>query len=163
DFWPTSKTAFLVDGDYQLDRFVVDHSRNADSNRIYAGFRVESETRLFGRAVGGVRLFRPRDLTRGSNRQVPYASVDLSYRAGPRTLLNALYAQDLDYSAFNPSGALPTLRLTTYGARLEKGLVGHVELFVYGRLIHLRTDAAITVVRANGGRTTQLRDDHVRE
>src|SRR5262245_1829338 len=87
----TSKTFFLVEGDYQLDRFLVDHSRNADSNRLYAGFHVDSETRLFGRAVGGVRLFRPIDPTRGQHRQVPYASVDLSYRAGPRTLLNVFY------------------------------------------------------------------------
>ena len=156
------KTSFLVAADYERDRFPQDASRDADSNRIYAGFDIESDTRLAGRAVGGVRLFRPLIGGAAARRDGPYASVDLSYRFGPGTLLKGLYAQDLQYSAFDVAGTSPTLTVESYGGRLEKVLVGHLELFLSGTLWRFRTSGAITVVSATG-RTTAVRSDHVRQ
>ena len=56
------------------------HDRDTDSNRIYGGFEVQSQTRLSGRAVGGVRLFRPKNAAKWSDRSGPYVDVNLAYR-----------------------------------------------------------------------------------
>jgi hypothetical protein len=157
----TPKTSLLVEGDYQLDRFRFDTTRNADSNRIYGGFEIKSETRLSGRAVGGIRLFRPSELS-GANRQEPYADVQLSYRLGPRTVLSASYTRDLAYSVFSVANAASVLANEAVGARLEKGLVGRVELFVWVRYYRLLSAGPVTVEQ-EGTPVTAVRDDKVRE
>lgn len=158
----TPKTSLLVEGDYQIDRFRFDTTRDADSNRVYGGFEIKSETRLSGRAVGGIRLFRPKEL-QGANRQDPYADVVLSYRLGPRTLLTATYTRDLMYSAFRVASAAAVLTNESVGARLEKGLWGRVELFLWARYYRLLSAGSVTVEQVDGTRVTDVRDDKVRE
>lgn len=159
----TPKTFFVLEGDEQLDRFRIDASRDADSNRLYGGLEIESQTRLAGRAVGGLRLFRPRDASRGGNLRAAYATVDLTYHVGPRTHLSVTSSRDLYYSAFDPKGAAPTLTIESYGARIEKGLVGRLELFLFGRLTRLGTAGAITLRKADGDVLVAERNDTVRE
>lgn len=158
----TVKSAAILEGDLELDRFTVDPARDADSNRLYAGFEVDSQTRLSGRAVGGIRIFRPKRIA-GADRTVPYAAGDLGYRVGPKTLLGASYSRDLAYSAFDTPEGAPTLTLESFGGRVEKDLVGRLTLQLWARVTRLRTDGRVTIERAAGDETTALRRDTAHE
>jgi hypothetical protein len=140
----TPKTSALLEGDDQTDRFPLDPSRDADSNRIYAGLRIESLTRLSGRAVAGIRSFRPRDPQRGGDRTPFYASARLAYAIGPRTRLEAGFEHDLDYSAFLGPGP-QTLSNELLEARLEKGLAGRFELWLWVRRLAFQSDGPLAI------------------
>ncbi len=155
----TSKTSLVLEGDYQQDRFRYEADRDADSNRIYGGFEVQSQTRLSGRAVEGVRVFRPKDAAARSDRDAPYVDVNLVYRFGPHTALTATYLRDLQFSAFEPKGSTPTVEREDYGARLEKGFLGRGSLWLYGGINRFVTDGAVTVIGGKGNVVTAVRDD----
>lgn len=153
----TLKTAALLEGDQQMDRFKRDPSRDADSNRLYAGLEISSATRLAGRAVGGARFFRPRG---GGPREVtPYASIDLSYQFHPRTVVRTAYERDLAFSAFDTTGTLPTLRNERAEVRLEKGLFGRFVIDVYGGYTRLLTNGSVTLTTETGPPESGIRDD----
>ncbi len=155
----TPKTALVAEGDYQQDRFKYSSDRDADSDRIYGGFEVRSPTRLSGRAVGGVRLFRPRGGQGRSDKQSPYVDVNLSYVFGPATAFSAGYLRDLNFSAFAPKGSTPTVERKTVSARLEKRFFGQASLWIYGAYDTFVTDGAVTVTDGQGKTTTAVRDD----
>ncbi len=155
----TPKTFLLVAGDYQQDRFTTDASRDADSNRLYAGFQIESETRLSGTAVGGLRLYRPADPARGPSFKVPYANVSLSYQSGPRTNIGGRFSNELQNSAFEVADAANTLEYEVAELSLRQRLVGRFELRAFGRRTRQQTRGEITVVDSTGETTTGLRDD----
>ena len=161
----TGKTSLVVAGDDQLDRFRVLASRDADSNRIYGGFEVVSETRLEGRAVGGIRLFRLKGQAAeaGAHRRDPYANVQLRYRFGPRTYVEVQYVTDIAYSWFEVAGATPTEHTDSVFARLNKALWAGFDLNVFGTYMKFGTHGAITIVRDNGQRVTAVRNDTVEE
>jgi hypothetical protein len=160
----TPKTSFVLGGEHEMNRFLVDVSRDADSNPVYAGFEIDSQTRLGGRAVGGVRLFRPVDPTAGRKQvSAPYADVRLQYALSPKTRLELSHHQDLQYSAFQVSGDSPTRRHAAYELRLIKGLFGRLDLWVWGRLTQFETDGEITVVNTDGSTETRVRSDRYRE
>ncbi len=161
----TPKTSLLLGGDYEADRFRFETGRNADSNRLFAGFEVKSDTRLDGRIVGGVRLFRPTHPSRTAARSVVtgYADSDLWYRFGPKTRLNVRYLRDLNYSAFTVQADTPTLTLETVGAQVDKDLWRRFNFRVFGTYGHLRTAGAVTIKRDSGAEVTQVRRDVFRE
>jgi hypothetical protein len=159
----TGKTSFVLGGEHEMNRFLVDESRDADTNPIYGGFEIASETRLSGRAVGGVRLFRPLDPVGEAQIVAPYADVALAYIVSPKTRFEFTYRQDLQYSAYRVSGDTPTRRDATYELRLEKGLFGRVDLWAWGRISQLKTDGEITVENPDGSTETAVRDDKYRE
>lgn len=156
----TPKTSLLLGGDFQSERFQLDRTRNADSNRAYAGFEVESQTRLSGRAVAGVRFYRPLVAARGPDLHEPYVDSDVSYRFGPRTELGARVSRDLTASAFDSTSGLPLLRREVYELRIEKGLPARFDLRVFGGFTRLRSFAPVTVDGPSGVQT-DLRDDRV--
>ncbi len=155
----TSKTSLVLEGDYQQDRFRYQQDRDTDSNRIYGGFEVQSQTRLSGRAVGGLRLFRPKNAAKWSDRRGPYVDVNLAYRLGPHTALTATYLRDLQFSAFEPTGSTPTVDREDYGGRFEKGFLGRGSLWLYGGISRFVTDGAVTVIGGEGNVVTAVRDD----
>lgn len=157
----TAKTSLLAGGDQQADRFPLDETRDADSNRAYSGFEIESRTRLSGRAVAGVRFYRPRDESRGRSIREPYADVALLYRFGPRTYLEARYNRDLVVSAFEFSSRPPTLSQQVYEVRFGKGLPARLDVQVFGGLTLLRSQSPVTVEEASGDTQTAIRDDEV--
>jgi hypothetical protein len=161
----TPKTSFLLEADHQVDRFLLERLRDADSNRLGGGFEIRSQTRLSGRAVGGVRSFRLRR-TGGKAADVlePYASLDLTYHFGPRTRLGGSYSRDLHYSAFTPLTGRPTIRVETIRLRLDKGLVAALDLQLFGGLTRLRSDGPITFIRGpDDPGITAVRDDEAWE
>lgn len=156
----TSKTSLLVGGDYERARFPLDPTRDADSNRAYAGLEVTSQTRLFGRAVAGVRFYRPLVVARGPDFREPYVDADLSYRFGPRTELGARVSRDLAVSAFEPTSGAPVLKRDVYELRLGKGLPARFDLQIFGGFTRLRSLAPVTVEGPSGVETA-VRDDKV--
>jgi len=162
EFPLSGKTSFLVEGDYQLDRFPSDHSRNADSNRIDLGFEVKSATRLSGRAVGGVRLFRPTAVG-VSGLQRPYANVNLKYQFGPKTFISGTYLQDLNFSAFTVIGDPSTLDTETYQVTIEKGLFKGFDLQIFGGITHFKTRGPVTIMSGPGSVVTAVREDTARQ
>jgi hypothetical protein len=162
----TPKTWFLLEADHQVDRFLLESTRDADSNRLGGGFEVVSTTRLSGRAVGGVRSFRLRRVgTTPKPAEVlePYVTADLTYHFGPRTRLGAAYNRDLQYSAFTAVTGTPTILMEAYRVRFDKGLVGAFDLRLFGGLTRLRSDGPITVVIGPDETVTAVRDDVVWE
>jgi hypothetical protein len=160
-FHLTAKTSLLAEGNHQRDRFTLDDTRDADSNRFLGGLEVVSKTRLSGRAVGGLRLMRFPNLDREV--RAPYADVSLIYHVGPRTRIGGHYSYELTYTAFQSLEATPTLRTQRYGGRLEKGLIGRVDLHVYGTRTLLRTDGAVLVALDDGQTVRVTRDDRILE
>jgi hypothetical protein len=156
----TPKTSLVLGGDQQADRFPLDESRDGDSNRVYGGFLVESTTRLSGRAVGGVRFYRPLDESRGEGFREPYVEASLEYVFGPRTELGARCLRDLHVSAFDPTSGAPLLTRESYELRLIKGLPARFDIQVFGSRTTLTSLASITVV-GPGGSETAIRDDEV--
>jgi hypothetical protein len=165
-YWVTRKTAFLVEGDHQADRFAFASERDADSNRLGAGFEVRSTTRLSGRAVAGARSFRMKGA--GQERRMtdtlePWAAVDIVYHFGPHTRLGIAYNRDLEFSAFTPVSGKPTISVQTYRTRMEKALGGALDLRVFGALTQLRSHGPVSLQREVGDVITAVRDDQAWE
>jgi hypothetical protein len=159
----TPKTSFVVEGDHEADRFALDAQRDADSNRLGGGFVLVSTTFLSGRAVGGARTLRFRNLA-VPDRITPYANVDLTYHFGPRTRLNAAYARDVGFSAFSVAeGDRPTLTTETARVRLEKGLWRRLDLRLHAGLTQLKSDAPVLIVTPTDGPQSVRRNDRARE
>ena len=155
----TPKTAFVVEGDHEQDRFTISPERDADSNRIYGGFELRSPTRLSGHALAGVRLFRPKRGASRTDRNGRYVDVNLAYQFGASTTLSAGHRRDLGFSAFDPAGSTPTVEREDYTARVEKRLFGRLSLWLYGSFYRFTTDGPVTVVGGAGDTTTAVRDD----
>jgi hypothetical protein len=155
----TQKTSVLLEGDLQLDRFERDPLRDADSNRVYAGLAMVSPTRLAGRAVAGVRFFRPHEGGPLARETTPYVSADLTYRFRPRTALRTRYDRDLSFSAFDTTDGAPTLKNERMEAHLEKGLFGRFVIDIYGVYTRLRSDGAVTLTSGPGLSETRVRKD----
>jgi hypothetical protein len=159
DWHLTGKTSFVMFGDQEWRRFEGDPTRDSDSNRAAAGFQVLSQTRLSGRAVGGVRFIRPLDPRAGGELQKPFVDTDLDWILGAKTRLSAAYRYDTQYSAFDSvSGRLPITAVQD--ARLE------FQRFL-GRRFDIRLDGGLTafengvpvVVADENGRQLVKRDD----
>jgi hypothetical protein len=156
----TVKTSLLAGADFEADRFPFEASRSADSDHIFGGFEIKSDTRLAGRAVAGVRLFRP--LESSVQKEVPYADVALIYSFGLRTQLKMNYTHDLIFSAFDTTGPTPTVLTETEGASLDIGFgTSGFDLILGGLRSTLKTDGAITVVFAPNAEQTAIRSDTV--
>jgi hypothetical protein len=153
----TPKTALVLGGDYQWDRFLLRPERDADSNRAFVGFEISSATRLSGRAIGGVRSFRLR--ATDSSRLYGFAEVNLVYAVSGRTRLEGRYQRDLDYSAFVSTGTTPTLATESYGLVFQKGLVAQLDLRLSGSLSHLTSDGDVLLVLPDQGIVAAPRHD----
>lgn len=159
----TPKTSFVVEGEHEANRFEFEEIRDADSNRLGAGFVIVSTTFLSGRAVGGARSLRFRTLA-VPDRITPYANVDLAYHFGPRTRLNAAYFRDVGFSAFSVAeGDRPTLTTESVRVRLEKGLWRRLDLRVHAGLTQLKSDAPVLIAIPTEGPTSVRRNDRARE
>jgi hypothetical protein len=157
----TVKTSFVVEGDQQWDRFPLDASRGADSNRLAAGFRTDTTALIFGHALFGARWFRPKDSS--IDKRVPYVDVDALWSLSPRTKFGGSYNRDLNYSAFITSGATPTVSIEAVGFRIEKQLVGNLDLRLFARQTLFTTDGTITLDVPGQGKLVSVRDDRARE
>lgn len=156
----TPKTDFVVLADQEWSRFSEDRTRDADSNRLAAGFALNSTTRLSGRAVGGIRLFRPKGLGVGKSFDRPFGEGQIEWILGAKTRIAAEYRYDTAYSAFSSAsgGTLPTVETQQAAFRLFRRMLRRIEFEAEGRLTTLKNDAPVVVRRRDGERTI-ARDD----
>jgi hypothetical protein len=154
----TPKTSLLLNGDYEWDRFLLSPIRDADSNRAMVGFEVLSDTRLSGRALGGVRSFRPK--RSDASRLMAVGDVTLTYSVSPKTRFEGRYRRDFDYSAFITSGTTPTVTTEAIGLGFTKVLVARLDLRVVGSLNKLISDGEVLLVLPDQGPVVTLRKDH---
>lgn len=162
DYALTVKTSFVVEGEQQWDRFPLDQGRDADSNRLWGGFRTDNSALISGQALVGVRGFRPLS-TPGYELRRTIADVNATWNISPKTQINFQYVRDLDYSAFETSGLTPNVFYEKYGVRIEKALVGNFDVRIHGRVTRFLTDGEITVNVPGQGVVTAVRDDKARE
>lgn len=153
----TTKTTLILAGDQQWDRFLESPIRDADSNRVVAGFELLSATRLSGRAVGGVRSFRPKRSEVARLHGI--ADVALSYQVSLKTRFDARYRRDLDYSAFVTSGQTPTVATESFGLELFKVLVARLDLRLRGSLSRLASDGDVALELPDEGLVVAPRQD----
>jgi hypothetical protein len=159
DWRLTPKTDFVVFGDQEWRRFSRDATRDSDSNRIAGGFQVQSQTRLSGHGLGGVRLFRPSDPRRGRSFRRPYAEASLDWILGAKTRFGASYRYDTQYSAFDSASArLPILVSQDARLRLNRRLGRRFDLDLEGGVTTLENDAPVVIRDADGLREI-ARDD----
>jgi hypothetical protein len=151
------KTAAVVEGEFQADRFLADPARDANQPRLMAGLRTDATALVSGRALFGWRVFRLRRPPR-AERGALAADLDATLNVSPRTRVGVSFQRDLGYSAFTPSGT-PTLTSRVIGTRVEKELTGRIDLRLFLRRTHLRTDGAIEVLLPDGQRVREIRDD----
>jgi hypothetical protein len=154
----TIKTSLVGGGSHQWDRFPQDGTRNGAWDRFYGGIRVNSQTLLSGQALAGTKRF-TRDLD-GRGKQQLYADVDLLWLFSPRTNLSFGYKHDFDYSAYNTSGATPTIQRETIDVGISKELGSRVDVRLFGNHTRLLTDGAITIVEPDGSVVTAVRNDN---
>lgn len=156
------KTALLVEGEYEFDRFPLAPARDADQRRFAGGIRTDRTALIAGRAVAGVRYFRPKQAG-AVERQALYADVDAMWNITAKTRLGGAYRHDLVYSTFDTTGETPTLTTQTIEARFEKDIFQRLELRLVGREVRILTDGAVRLTFPDGETVTQVRDDRSRE
>jgi hypothetical protein len=154
----TVKTSLAVEAGRQASRFPFLPERDGDVDRISGGIQTSSTALISGRLMVGRERFRlKRD---ASSRYLTSADVDLTWHVSPRTHIGGSYGRSLSYSAFQTTGPTPTLLTQTYGAHIEKELVGtRLRLTMQGTASHFVSDGAVVVELADGTQETKPRDD----
>lgn len=155
----TGKTDFVLLGDQEWSRFPRQRSRNVDSNRLGGGFALESQTRLSGSVIGGVRLFRPRvPEAAGRSFKRPFVDADIGI-SGQKTRLAASFSLDTSYSAFSSTQtSLPTVDTQQARVFLSRRFGRLIEIDLSGGLTTLKNKAPV-VVRRQGQEDVVIRDD----
>jgi hypothetical protein len=156
------KTWLVVVGDQQWDRFPLDHLRDADSNRLAAGFRTDDTALIAGFTVAGWRWFRPRAIPETEERFL-YVSVNAIWEISPKTSLSGSYVRDLDFSAFTPLSGTPTVETEAATLRFSKQLVGGLVVDLFGRDTRFKTGGPIEVSVPGQPPVIAVRDDRARE
>jgi hypothetical protein len=134
--------------------------RDGQATLAYGGFRTDETALISGQALAGYRWFR---LDTGEERDGVYANVDAAWNLGPRTKLGARYLRDIDYSAFQTSGATPTNENEMAEVFLDKVLASNLYVRFFGRQSRLASDGAITIVPPGEAPQASVRDDRARE
>jgi hypothetical protein len=155
----TVKTQLVGGGGQEWYRYPRLPERDGDSTVAYGGFRTDETALVTGQALVGYRWFR---LDTGGERSGFFADVNATWNVSPKTKIGARYGRDIDYSAFQTSGATPTNLTETAEVFLDKVLVSRLYFRLFGRLGTLASDGAVTIVGPDGEETA-VRDDRVRE
>jgi hypothetical protein len=97
------------------------------------------------------------------SRRFKTADVDATWHVSPRTRIGGSYLRAVQYSAFEIIGPTPTVLTQTWGAHVEKELVGtRLLLTLRGAVSRLQSDGALVLVLADGRPETRPRDDTFR-
>jgi hypothetical protein len=148
----TPKTAFILLGDQEWTRFPKALRRDSDSNRLAGGFQLSSETRLSGRVLGGVRLFRPiggpGGRASGGRQAKPFADAAFDWRLGAKTSFGARYRYDTTYSAFDTvDGRLPLILNQEAALSFSRRILRRFSLELEGGVTTQRNDGQVIVLQ----------------
>lgn len=153
------KTQLVAGGEQEWYRYPRLPGRDGEATTAYGGFRTDETALVSGQALFGYKWFR---LDAGGERNGFYADVSAAWNLTPKTKLGVRYTSDIEYSAFQTSGATPTNRTETVEVFLDKVLVSNLYFRLFGRLGTLASDGTVTIVGPDGVETA-VRDDRVRE
>ncbi|HUO72549.1 MAG TPA: hypothetical protein VMU39_17405 [Solirubrobacteraceae bacterium] len=154
------KTKFVAGGEQTWHRFPYLPGRNGRAPLAYGGFRTDETALIAGSALAGVRWFMGDS---GGSRNTFYADVDAARHFSPKTELGGRFTRDLAYSAFATSGPSPTIVQQMAEVYVDKVLVSHIYLRVFGGIGSFTSDGAVTLVLPGQGPQTQVRNDNFRE
>jgi hypothetical protein len=157
----TPKTALTLQGGRLSTRFPFAPERDGDTDQVSAGIQTSSTALISGRVMAGYGWFR---LKAGvGSRRFETADVDATWHVSARTRIGGSYLRTLQYSAFQVGGPTPTLLMQTWGAHIEKELLGtRLLLTLQGSVSRLESDGPVVLVQADGNRETRTRDDTFR-
>lgn len=154
------KTAFVVHGEYQWNRYPLDEARSVNLWLGGAGFRTDQTALIAGHALAGIRRYQ--GLTRAVEKQIVWADVEAAARLSPRTMLRGIYSHDLQDAFFLPEEGVPALLTEIAELRLERMLTTRIDLWLYARRTRYVSDAPVTVVIPDEGPVTEVRNDVLR-
>jgi hypothetical protein len=155
----TVKTQFVGGANQDWYSFPNDPGRDGDSLKVYGWFRTDDTALIAGQALFGYQWFRLDD---GGERSGFAANVNAAWHASPKTTVGAIWVRDIQYSAFQTSGATPTNATDTFELYLDKVLAHSLYVRIYGRLGSLVSDGTITIVGPDGVETAE-QDERARE
>jgi hypothetical protein len=157
----TLKTSIVLDGTHRTSRFPFGPERDGAEDEVRVGIQTDSTALISGRAFYGRERFRLKltNFTRDSST----ADVDATWHVSPRTHIGGTYRRSLQYSAFETTGPTPTLLTESFGAHLDKELVGQrLRLVLEGTITHLKSDGLAKVTFEDGRVESRQRDDTFR-
>jgi hypothetical protein len=161
-FGLTAKTSVAVKGEEARYRMPFDDRRDADAERVMGGLRTEATALISGEAMVGVLSFRPLDRSLASTRSV-VANVNATLNLSAKTRIGGDYVRDMGYSGLVAPGAAFALATEQYGVRLDKDLLGGLNLELFARRSRLAGDGRIDVTLPDGRRVEGPRRDRAEE
>jgi hypothetical protein len=161
DYAITVKTSFVVEDEEKWDRLPLDTVRDANSNRIWAGFRTDPTALISGQAMVGRRFFDFKSAPVSGSATV--ASVSADWNISSKTKLGGGYIRDLTYSALPVVGLNPLLANEVYEARIDKFLVGGLNLKLFARVSRIKSSDPVTVDIPGQGPGIEKRNDKYRQ
>jgi hypothetical protein len=160
DFALSVKTSFVIEDEETWFRYPLDELRDADTNRIWVGFRTDETALLAGQALVGRRFYEFKNApVKGSTTVV---NVDATFSVSPKTKLGGSYNRDITYSFLPTVGFNPLLMNETYGARIQKVLAPNVDLRLFGMITRIKSEDPVSVVVPGEGPVVRKRDDKSR-
>jgi len=154
------KTKLVAGGEQTWHRFPYLPARDGRAPLAYGGFRTDETALIAGSALAGVRWFMG---DAGGSRNTFYADVNAARHFSPKTELGGRFTRDLAYSAFATSGPTPTIVQQLAEVYLDKVLVSHVYLRIFGGIGSFTSDGTVTLVLPGEIPQTQVRNDNFRE
>ena len=157
DYGLTVKTSLAATYEHVLDRFPLLTSRTTNRDRLMGGLRTDATALISGSALAGVQWVRPQ----GGPASRPHfvCDVDALLNVSVKTHLGASYRRDYSYSMLVASPEAPTVLTETYGARLDKDLVGDLNFQAFVRRTRLWDDARLSLVLPDGQTYAGTRHD----
>jgi hypothetical protein len=105
---------------------------------------------------------RPRDRSLGRLRVV-VADVDATLNLSSRTRIGGFYRRDIGYSAYAASASTFMLTTEQYGLRLDKDLIGNLNLELFARRSWISGDGDTEVTLPDGTTARGFRRDRADE
>jgi hypothetical protein len=161
DYAITVKTSFVVEDEEQWDRFPFDSSRDANSNRIWSGFRTGPTALISGQALVGRRFYRFQDSPVSGSAVV--ANVSADWNISSKTKIGGGYTRDFSYSALPVVGLNPLLTNESYQARIDKFLVSGLNLRLFGGVSRIKSIDPVVVDIPGQGVVATKRADKFRQ
>jgi hypothetical protein len=161
DYAITVKTSFVVEDEQRWDRYRLSPLRDANSNRVWAGIRTDETALIAGHALVGQRFYDLQNAPVSGSATV--ADVDADWNVSPKTKLGGHYGRDLTYSALPVAGVNPLLLNETYGARIDKFLSRNLNLRLFGRVTHIKSESPVAVNVPGEGAVERRRNDKYRQ
>jgi hypothetical protein len=148
DYGLTVKTSLAATYEHIRDRFPYRAGGDTGRDRLMGGLRTDATALISGSAMAGVQWVRPPGGP--VSRPKAVARVDALLNISVKTHVGGSYLREYSYSVLAPGSGLPTLLTESYGARLDKDLVGDLNLQAFVRRTRLSDSGDLRLVLPDG-------------